>query len=134
MRQLFLIAALFLLSGMATADFEIKDPALVNEEEANSMQTDSPGNYAIEGAGGKSCALYLDDRKQNGSMHYINLNWAKGFITGVNFIHLETEGNTQLGAGLDLDAMTRWLDNYCGSNRNSNLSDATASLVSQLIQ
>ena len=133
MRQLFFIAALCLLNGLATADFEVKDPALVNEEEANNPVSGQAGDYAVEGAGVKSCDTYLTDRKNNGSMRYINLNWAKGFISGVNYIHAQSRGNSQLGAGLDQEALTLWLDSYCQGKPDATLSDASAALVDELI-
>ena len=133
MKQLAIIVALCLLSSLALGDFELKDPALMEEEPAKTATAEVSGNYAVEGAGVKSCEIYLADRQQKGSMHYINLNWAKGFITGVNFIHAETKGNSQLGTGLDLDALTLWIDNYCGNNPQASLSDASAALVNKLI-
>ena len=58
MRQFIFIAALCLLSGLAVADFEIKDPALINEEEANDPAIAQDGDYAVEGCGGKElCRL-----------------------------------------------------------------------------
>ena len=133
MRQFIFIAALCLLSGLAVADFEIKDPALINEEEANDPAIAQDGDYAVEGAGVKSCVDYQLDRKKNNSMHYINLNWAKGFITGVNYIHADTLGNSQLGTGLDQASLTRWLDNYCLTHPRAALSDASAALVNELM-
>jgi hypothetical protein len=133
MRQLIFIAALCLHSGLAIGDFEIKDPALLSEEEAITPENGQAGDYAVEGAGVKSCDTYLADRKKNSSMHYINLNWAKGFISGVNYIHAESRGNTQLGAGLDQKALALWLDSYCQGQPTATLSDASAALVDQLI-
>lgn len=133
MRRLIFIAGLCLLGGMAEADFDLKDPALLNEEEADDPAVSQVGDYAVEGAGVKSCVDYQLDRKKNGSMHYINLNWAKGFITGVNYIHVETQGNSKLGAGLDQAALTRWLDNYCQTKPRASLSDASAALVNELM-
>jgi len=134
MKQLTLIIALSLLTGLAVGDFELKDPALPNEEEANEPVTDTIVDYAIEGAGVKSCTDYQADREKNGSMHYINLNWAKGFITGVNYIHADTLGNSQLGAGLDMDSLTLWIDNYCQNKPRATLADASAALVDELIK
>lgn len=132
MKQIVLIAALCLFSVIAPADFEITDPASM-EENTNTAVADMEGDYASEGAGVKTCDVYRIDRKSNGSMHYINLNWAKGFISGVNFIHAATGGNTQLGTGLDQDALTLWLDNYCHDNPGKTLSDASATLVNTLM-
>ena len=133
MKRHIFIAALFLLCGLAVADFELKDPALINEEEANDPAVSQVGDYAVEGAGVKSCVDYQLDRKKSGSMHYINLNWAKGFITGVNYIHVETQGKSKLGTGLDQAALTRWLDNYCQGKPRATLSDASAALVNELM-
>lgn len=133
MRQLALIAAFCLLSGWAAADFELKDPALIVEEAANNLAVEEAADYAVEGAGVKICASYLSDRKKNGSMLYINLNWAKGFITGINYIHTETMGNSQLGTGLDLDALTLWIDSYCARNPRDTLADASAALANELM-
>ncbi|MGB5292034.1 MAG: hypothetical protein WBN41_11365 [Lysobacterales bacterium] len=132
MKQLTLIATLCLLSGIAAADFQLTDPAAMDENPGTAV-AEMEGDYATEGAGVKTCDVYRIDRKSKSSMHYINLNWAKGFISGVNFIHAETRGNTQLGTGLDQDALTLWLDNYCNDNPGKTLSDASAALVNTLM-
>lgn len=134
MKQLALVIVLSLLTGLAMGDFTLKDPALPDEEEGNELVTEMAGDYAVEGAGVKTCTEYQADRKKNSSMHYFNLNWAKGFITGVNYIHVNTLGNSQLGAGLDMDSLTLWIDNYCKNKPNATLSDASAALVDELIQ
>lgn len=133
MRHIIFFTLLCLLSGPTAADFELKDPALINEEEANMPASEQVANYAVEGAGVRSCDEYLTDRKKNNAMHYINLNWAKGFITGVNYIHAESRGNSKLGAGLNQEALTLWLDNYCQGKPTASLSDASAALVDELI-
>ena len=133
MKPLALIAALCLLGGIAMGDFELKDPALPNEDVANDPPIEMAGDYAVEGAGVKSCAEFHTDEQKNSSMHYINLNWAKGFITGVNYIRVETLASSQLGTGLDLDSLTLWLDNFCVDNPRATLSDASAALVNELM-
>ena len=133
MRPVALIASLCLLSGMAGADFELTDPALPNEEAANAPPSPKTFDYTVEGAGVKNCVAYKADSKTNSSMHYIDLNWAKGFISGVNYIHAETSGNARLGRGLDLDSLTSWIDNYCQDHPDASLSDASAALVTKLI-
>ena len=133
-----LIASLCLLSAVAWADFELKDPALPNEEEANAPASSDIVDYTVEGAGVKNCASIKRESKtgskKHSSMHYINLNWAKGFISGVNYIHAETRGNSHLGKGLDLESMTLWIDNYCQAHPAATLSDASAALVEELIR
>ena len=133
MRTFVLIASLCLLSNMAWADFELKDPALPNEEEANTPASPEIVDYTVEGAGVKNCATYRAESKKESTMHYINLNWAKGFITGVNYIHAETRGNSQLGRGLDLESLTLWIDGYCQDHPGATLSDASAALIEELI-
>jgi hypothetical protein len=131
MRQIFLITILCLVSGLAAGDFELKDPAQGYEEKT--IVVDEVGDYAVEGAGLKSCDNYQSDRRKNGSMHYINLNWVKGFITGVNYIRAESQESAQLGTALDLDALTLWMNNYCSKNPRATLSDASAALVNELM-
>lgn len=133
MRVFALIPCLCLLSGIAGADFELKDPALGDEEEANTPASAEIVDYTIEGAGVKDCAVYEKESKKGSSMHYINLNWAKGFISGVNYIHAETRGNSHLGRGLDLESLTLWIENYCQRHTGATLSDASAALVEELI-
>jgi len=133
MRQFSFIMIFLLLNGTAAGDFELKDPALVNEEAANNPAVAAAADYAVEGAGVKNCVSYQSDKKQNGSMHYINLNWAKGFISGINYIHSETLGNSQLGTGLDLEALTLWIDSYCVSHPRDTLADASAALANELM-
>jgi len=133
MRHLALIASLCLLSGTAAATFEHQDPAAVNEREANQKITiGDDEKYAVEGAGSTSCAQYRADRSGNDAMHFINLNWVKGFITGVNYIRMKEQESAQIGAGLDLDALTLWIDNYCVQNPAASLVDAGAALVDEL--
>ena len=134
MRPLALITCLCLLSGIAGADFELKDPALPNEEEASNPASPEIVDYTVEGAGAKNCVAYKTESKKGSTMHFIDLNWAKGFISGVNYIHAETRGNSHLGKGLDLEALTLWIDNFCEKHPGATLSDASAALVEELIQ
>jgi len=134
MRALALITCLCLLSGMTGASFELKDPALPDEEDATNPASEEIVDYTVEGAGVKNCASIKSESKKGSSMHYINLNWAKGFISGVNYIHAETRGNSHLGKGLDLESMTLWIDNYCQAHPAATLSDASAALVEELIR
>lgn len=132
MRPVALIVSLCLISVMAGADFELTDPALPNEEAANEPDSPETFDYTVEGAGVKSCAAYTTDSKKNSSMHYIDLNWVKGFVSGVNYVHVETSGDTHLGKDLDLDSLTSWIDDYCQDHPDAALSDASAALVTEL--
>ena len=134
MRPFALFTCLCLLSGMASADFELKDPALPEEDDANNPASKEIVDYTVEGAGVKGCAAYEMESKKGSSMHNINLNWAKGFISGVNYIHAETQGNSHLGRGLDLESLTLWIENFCDGHPDATLSDASAALVEELMQ
>ena len=131
MRPFALITCLCLLSGMANADFELKDPALPDEEDAINPASEEIVDYTVEGAGVKDCAVYVAESKKGSSMHYINLNWAKGFISGVNYINAKTRGNSRLGKGLDLESLTLWIENYCKAHPAATLADASAALVEE---
>ncbi len=132
MRQLSLIVLLYLASGLAAADFELTDPAAGYDKETINIDVDANADFAVEGAGVTSCSNYLGDEQKNGAMRFINLNWVKGFVTGVNYVRMEEQKSSQLGAGLDLDALTLYIDNYCGLHPNANLSDASTALVNEL--
>jgi len=132
MRQFSLLALLCLVVSLAMADFQMADPAAGYEKKSITVDADETGDFAVEGAGVKSCEDYLSDKKKNAAMYYINLNWAKGFVTGVNYVRMEEQENSQLGAGLDLDALTLYLDNYCQGHPQASLADASVSLVTEL--
>jgi len=123
---------LCLAVGLAMADFQMADPAAGYEKKTITIDAEDAGDFAVEGAGVKSCENYLSDKKKNAAMNYINLNWAKGFVTGVNYVRMEEKKDSQLGAGLDLDALTLYLDNYCQDHPADKLSDASISLVNEL--
>ena len=73
MKRIAFSAALCLLSGAAYGDFELQDPALITEEELDMPAVKEFRDYAVEGAGVKSCESYQADRKENGPMHYPEL-------------------------------------------------------------
>lgn len=134
MKAFALIPCLLLPSALAGADFELKDPALPVQEEASSVAAAETIDYTVEGAGVKDCTVFETESKKGNSMHYINLNWAKGFISGVNYIHAKTRGNSHLGRELDLESLTLWISNYCQGHPGATLSDASAALVEDLIR
>jgi hypothetical protein len=133
MKQISLIVFLCLACCPAVADFQLTDPAAGYEQKTRSIDAGATGEFAVEGAGVKTCGDYLADRKQQGALHFINLNWAKGFVTGVNYVRMEERHGSRLGAGLDLDALTLYLDNYCNGHADATLSDASVALVNELM-
>ena len=133
MKQLSLCVFLCLACGLAVADFQLTDPAAGYEQKTLTIDADETGNFAVEGAGVKACSDYLADRKIQGALHFINLNWAKGFVTGVNYVRTEEQQSSRLGAGLDLDALTLYIDNYCNGHADATLADAGIALVNELM-
>lgn len=84
--------------------------------------------YQIKGAGGISCGQYIEDKRNSPRLkHLANMHWVQGFVTGVNF----AESNN-LGAGIDMNAMAQYIENYCLKNPLNDLADASTDLVSAL--
>jgi hypothetical protein len=133
MKQLSLIAFLCLACCPAVADFQLTDPAAGYEQKTLTIDAGAPGDFAVEGAGVRTCGDYLADSKKQGAQHFINLNWAKGFVTGVNYVRMEEQHGSRLGTGLDLEALTLYIDNYCNGHANATLSDASVALVNELM-
>jgi len=133
MKQLSLTAFLCLACCAAVADFQLTDPTAGYEQKTLTIDAGETGDFAVEGAGVKSCSDYLADGKKQGAMHFINLNWAKGFVTGVNYVRMEEQQSSRLGAGLDLDALALYIDNYCNGHADATLSDAGIALVNELV-
>jgi len=133
MKQLSLIAFLCLACCPAVADFQLTDPAAGYEQKTLTIDAGATGDFAVEGAGIKTCGDYLADSKKQGAQHFINLNWAKGFVTGVNYVRMEEQQSSRLGTGLELDALTLYIDNYCNAHADATLSDASVALVNELM-
>lgn len=133
MKHLSLIAFLCLACGLAVADFQLTDPAAGYEQKTLMIDAGETGDFAVEGAGAKSCSDYLADGKKQGALHFINLNWAKGFVSGVNYVRMEEQQSSRLGAGLDMDALALYIDNYCNGHVNATLADASVALVNELM-
>jgi hypothetical protein len=66
--------------------------------------------YHLLGPGGASCVTWTADRRTNINLYQIDQAWVLGFLSGVGYM-----GNANLDPlqGLNFQAVTTWLDNYC---------------------
>lgn len=69
---------------------------------------DREGNYAVWGAGGKSCHAY-NKASAAGEMDTWR-SYVMGYFTAYNAI---IEDTYSISADMDLDAVISWLDDYC---------------------
>ena len=74
MKQLSLIAFLCLACCTAMADFQLTDPAAGYEQKTLTIDAGETGDFAVEGAGIKTCGDYLADSKKQGAQHFIGMN------------------------------------------------------------
>ena len=81
----------------------------------------------ILGAGAVSCGTWTKDRKANLFAQAVNLSWVQGYISSYNF---HTDRN--LFDGVDNDAITAWMDNYCAKNPLAAIHDAAVELEGEL--
>jgi hypothetical protein len=67
----------------------------------------SAGFKAI-GAGNSSCGTWVADRQGNGALAHQDVSWVLGFLSGLGYA-----GPHDPLHGLDANAVTVWVDNYC---------------------
>lgn len=57
------------------------------------------------------------------------VTWVVGYISGRNFYGA---GSSQVGGGVEVNAMEQWLDNRCQSQPFDKLVEATRDLITEL--
>jgi hypothetical protein len=70
---------------------------------------DKDGNYAVWGAGARSCHSYNQATGEEGRIPY--KNYVMGYLTAYNAVSADTYA---ISADMNLDAVMGWLDDYCG--------------------
>ncbi|HKQ23898.1 MAG TPA: hypothetical protein VJT81_05590 [Burkholderiales bacterium] len=66
----------------------------------------------IRGVGAISCGTWTKDAKEANKLgQLINLTWVQGYISSYN-----AHTGQNLFEGVDNDAITAWMDNYCAKN------------------
>ncbi len=83
--------------------------------------------WTLKGHGNISCGTFITERDEGGAMHYGNMAWVYGFISGINY---NSDGS--VGKGLDSNAISLALANYCNKNPLKTLADASENLYSQM--
>jgi hypothetical protein len=69
---------------------------------------DRDGNYAVWGPGARSCHSYNQSSAEAERAPY--RNYVMGYLTAYNAVSTDTYA---ISAGMDLDAVMTWLDDYC---------------------
>ncbi|MBT8070215.1 MAG: hypothetical protein HKP21_10035 [Xanthomonadales bacterium] len=59
--------------------------------------------------------------------HPAQLNWVKGFITGINWSR-----DSNIARDLTIETVDSWIDGYCRKNLNDSIAEASAALVVHL--
>lgn len=78
----------------------------------NSYAEDAKGNFAIWGAGNKSCFSYNIARENNDYNDY--KNFLMGFLTAYNALVPNT---FSVSGDMDIDAIIDWIDVHCETNK-----------------
>ncbi len=87
--------------------------------------------YAIFGAGGRSCGSWLQVRSQALSDRAVLQSWVLGYITSVNANLLTSSEDVTSGA--DPDALFSWIDTYCGAHPLDSIARATGALLDSML-
>lgn len=86
---------------------------------------DGAGNYAIWGAGGRSCNQF--ERSSDDSAARARYrDYLMGYLTAYNTLAAETYNAV---GTMTLDDAVRWLDDYCDAHRMDSFDRAVAQLV-----
>ncbi len=85
---------------------------------------DKSGNYAIWGAGQKSCYRYLKERTTDGKDPY--RTYIMGYLTAYNAMVPDTYS---ISGNLSLDEIMVWIDDYCEANPMSGLEQSLLEFV-----
>ena len=84
-----------------------------------SHAADAEGNYAVWGAGKKSCFKYNKARAAKEDAVFIN--YTKGFITAYNILIDNTYSLTGM---MTIDEIMAWMDDYCETKQTSGYENA----------
>lgn len=88
--------------------------------------------YFIWGIGEMSCTQLVSakieyDHARDQQTHLAQLNWIKGFITGINWSH-----DSNIARDLTIETVDEWVYDYCRNNLNDSIATASAALVTHL--
>lgn len=85
--------------------------------------------YFVWGIGEMSCNQLVTakieyDHARDQRTHLAQLNWIKGFITGINWTR-----DSNIARDLSIETVDEWVDGYCRKNLNDSIAKASAALV-----
>jgi hypothetical protein len=88
--------------------------------------------YFTWGIGEMPCKRFVSakieyDHARDQRTHLAQLNWIKGFITGINWSR-----DSNIARDLTIETVDRWIDGYCRKNLNQSIAEASAALVIHL--
>lgn len=85
---------------------------------------DASGNYAVWGAGKKSCFGFQQDMSEGNTDKYAN--YMKGFITAYNIF---TDNTYSISGNMNENQIFEWIDGYCTDNPMSSFEAALTSFT-----
>lgn len=88
--------------------------------------------YFTWGVGEMPCKRFVSakiefDHARDQRTHPAQLNWIKGFITGINWSR-----DSNIARDLSIETVDAWIDGYCRANLNDSIGEASAALVIHL--
>lgn len=88
--------------------------------------------YFTWGIGEMPCKRFVSakiefDHARDQRTHLAQLNWIKGFITGINWSR-----DSNIARDLSIETVDAWIDNYCRKNLIDSIAEASAALVVHL--
>jgi hypothetical protein len=86
------------------------------------------GAYMVHGPGASSCGTWTKDRRENN--WYSDSGWVLGFVSAFN--RFSWSVTPDVAQSTDSDGINAWVDRYCELHPTSQISDATARLVTVL--
>lgn len=88
--------------------------------------------YYAWGMGQQTCANFVASKAEfeyarDQRTHLAQLNWIKGFITGINWSR-----DSDIAKDLSIESVDDWIDSYCRANTGDTIAEASAALVADL--
>ena len=84
----------------------------------------------IKGAGGTTCANWVQDRKND--TYYPQLNWVLGFISSYNYYVYVGKNENGVFGSADFAFVSVWMDNYCQKNPRETIFSGALKLMAEL--
>jgi len=88
--------------------------------------------YYAWGMGQQTCADFVTAKAEyefarDQRTHLAQLNWIKGFITGINWSR-----DSDIAKDLSIETVDNWIDAYCRANSGATIAEASAAMVVDL--